>query len=89
MSGTRVMTTRLPLMAPEQEPEQEDADDDDDPELLGLVLHEDGGDDAREGHHRAPIDRSIPPEMTTIAWATAASASGRTEMARPWMPETP
>ena len=23
-----------------------------------------------------PIERSIPPEMTTIAWATAASASG-------------
>ena len=36
-----------------------------------------------------PIDRSIPPEITTIAWATAASASGRTEIARPWMPGTP
>ena len=28
-----------------------------------------------------PIERSIPPEMTTTAWATAASASGRTEIA--------
>ena len=36
-----------------------------------------------------PIDRSRPPEMTTIAWATAARASGRTEIARPWMPVTP
>ena len=23
-----------------------------------------------------PIDRSIPPEMTTIAWPTAAKATG-------------
>ncbi len=30
-----------------------------------------------------PIERSIPPEMTTIAWATAASARGSTEIARP------
>ena len=36
-----------------------------------------------------PTDRSMPPEMTTIAWATAARASGRTEMARPWTPVTP
>ena len=36
-----------------------------------------------------PIDRSIPPEMTTMAWATAASASGSTAIARPWMPGSP
>jgi hypothetical protein len=36
-----------------------------------------------------PIDRSMPPEMTTMAWATAARASGSTEMPRPWMPGTP
>ncbi len=36
-----------------------------------------------------PIDRSIPPEMTTIACATAARASGSTEIARPWTPVTP
>ena len=33
-----------------------------------------------------PTDRSIPPEITTMACATAARASGRAEMARPWTP---
>jgi hypothetical protein len=37
----------------------------------------------------APMERSIPPEMTTIACPTAASASGRTEIASPWTPVTP
>ena len=36
-----------------------------------------------------PIERSIPPEMTTTAWATAASASGSTEMPRPWSAVAP
>ena len=36
-----------------------------------------------------PIERSIPPDMTTIACATAARARGSTEIARPWMPATP
>ena len=36
-----------------------------------------------------PIERSIPPAITMTAWATAASARGRTEIARPWMPATP
>ena len=42
---------------------------------LGLVLHQ----DAAVTLVRAiiePIDRSMPPEMTTMAWATAAIASG-------------
>ena len=30
-------------------------------------------------------DRSIPPEMTMIAWAIAANATGRTPIARPWI----
>ena len=37
----------------------------------------------------APIERSIPPEMTTIACPTAARARGSTEIARPWTPVTP
>ena len=37
----------------------------------------------------APMERSIPPDMTTMAWATAASARGAIEMANPWMPVTP
>ena len=36
-----------------------------------------------------PIERSIPPEMTTIACPTAASARGSTALARPWMPGGP
>ena len=36
-----------------------------------------------------PIERSIPPDSTTTAWATAARASGSTEMPRPWTPATP
>ena len=32
-----------------------------------------------------PTDRSMPPEMTTMAWATAANASGRAPIARPWI----
>ncbi len=36
-----------------------------------------------------PIERSIPPEITTMAWAVAARARGRTEFARPWIPVGP
>jgi hypothetical protein len=36
-----------------------------------------------------PIERSIPPEITTIAWAVAASARGRTAFARAWTPVGP
>ena len=35
------------------------------------------------------IDRSMPPEMTTMVWATVAKASGSTLMAWPWMPLAP
>ena len=37
----------------------------------------------------APTERSIPPEITTIAWPTAANARGSSEIARPWTPVTP
>jgi hypothetical protein len=37
----------------------------------------------------APIDRSIPPEITTIAWPTAANASAAADTANPWMPVGP
>ena len=36
-----------------------------------------------------PMERSIPPPMTTIACPTAASASGSTALARLWMPGGP
>ena len=36
-----------------------------------------------------PTDKSIPPEMTTTACATAARARGKTEIARPWSPGAP
>ena len=32
-----------------------------------------------------PIERSMPPAITTMAWATAARTSGRTDVARPWI----
>ncbi len=37
----------------------------------------------------AAIERSMPPEMTTIACATVASASGAAAMDRAWMPVGP
>ena len=36
-----------------------------------------------------PTDRSMPPEMTTIAWATAANAIGRAPIARFWISGAP
>ena len=36
-----------------------------------------------------PTDRSIPPEITTIAWATAANAIGRMSIERATMPPGP
>ena len=33
---------------------------------------------------RLPTERSIPPEMTTTAWAIAAKQSGRAPIARVW-----
>ena len=79
MSGTRVMTTRPPLMAPSTSPSSKHGEDDGDADLLGWPFIR----TAATTLVRAiiePIDRSIPPEMTTIACPTAASASGRTEM---------
>ena len=75
MSGTRVMTTSTPLMMPRIETQHEHADDHRDRERLGLVLHETAAVTLVSAIIE-PIDRSMPPEMTTIAWATAAIASG-------------
>ena len=88
MSGTRVTTTRLPLIAPRTRPRTSTPTTTAMPNSsLWPFIRE-----AATTLVRAiiePIDRSIPPEITTIAWPTAASASGRTEIARPWIPVTP
>ena len=88
MSATRVKTTTLPLIAPRTMPRIRTPTTTRDADLLALALHQRRGDDVRDAII-APIDRSMPPEITTIAWATAASASGRTAIARPWMPVAP
>ena len=88
MSGTRVRTIRLPLTAPSATPRRSTPRTTATPNssdwpfmrtaattLISAIIE--------------PIERSIPPAMTTMAWATAASARGRTEIARPWMPVTP
>ena len=88
MSGTRVATMSAAVDGPQQQSEDEDTDDDRDAELLTLALHLRRCHDAGESHHRA--DREVdPPLMTQMAWATAAKASGSTEMAKPWKPVTP
>ena len=79
MSGTRVTTTRPPLIAPRSEAEAEHADDDDDAELLALALHQRRPTTTLVSAIIEPIERSIPPEITMIAWATAARASGSTD----------
>ena len=88
MSGTRVATMRLPLMAPSSSPRTRTPMTTAMPNsslwpficvaattLVRAIIE--------------PIERSIPPPMTQMAWATAAMASGRTEMAKPWTPVTP
>ena len=59
MSGTRVTTIRAPLIAPRSRPSSSTPITTATRELLGLVLHQGGGDDARQGHHRA--DREVDP----------------------------
>ena len=86
MSGTRVTTTRPPLMAPRTRPRSSTPTATTDAELRALALHRRPRQRRSSAPSCEPIERSIPPEMTTIAWATAARASGRTEMARPWTP---
>ena len=84
MSGTRVTTMSEPLIAPRGRPQHQDAEDEDDAELLALALHE-GGRVTPVSDMIEATDRSIPPAMTMIAWATAANASGSTQIARPWI----
>ncbi len=88
MSGTRVMTTSEPLTAPSSRPSARTPRTTMTPNsslwpfiweaattLVNAIID--------------PIERSIPPEITMIACAAAASASGRTELASPWIPATP
>ena len=83
MSGTRVMTTSVPLMMPRMMPRTST------PRTTGIANASDWSfiRSAAVTLVRAiiePIDRSMPPEMTTMACATAANASGMAPTARPW-----
>ena len=83
MSGTRVITTRAPLMPPRMSPRTRT------PRTTGMAKASDWSfmRSAAVTLVRAiiePIERSMPPEMTTMAWATAAMASGMAPTARPW-----
>ena len=88
MSGTRVKTMTAPLIAPRISPRTRTARTTTTPNssgwpfiwtaaitLVSAIIE--------------PIERSIPPPITQIAWATAASASGSAEIARAWAPATP
>ena len=59
MSGTRVTTTRPPLIAPSRSPSSRTPITTAIAELLALALHQRGRDDARQRHHRA--DRQVDP----------------------------
>ena len=88
MSGTRVTTTTPPLTAPSTRPRRSTPS-------TTTTATSSGWPFIREAEITliraisAPIERSIPPEMTTMACPTAARARGRTEIARPWTPVTP
>ena len=87
MSGTLVRTTRAPLIAPSTRPRASTDRTTTTPHssLWPFIAV------AQTTLVRAiidPIERSIPPPMTTTAWATAASASGSPPMARFWTPLT-
>ena len=88
MSGTFVTTTRAPLIAPTTSPSPRTATTTPTPNrspwpfirtaevtLASAIIE--------------PTDRSMPPEMTTIVWATAANAIGRIAIARPWIAAGP
>ena len=88
MSGTRVTTTRLPLMAPRARPRNRTAITTTTPNSSDWPFMS-VAETTLVKAINAPTERSMPPEMTTMAWPTAARASGRTEIARPWTPVTP
>ena len=67
----------------EHQTEDEHAGDDRDTGRVGLAVHRDAA-TTLVSAIIDPIDRSIPPLMTMTAWATAARASGRTDVPRPW-----
>ena len=83
MSGTRVTITRPPLTAPSTIPRPSTSSTTTmansslwpfiivaETTLVSAIID--------------PIERSIPPLITTMACATAASARGRIDVARPW-----
>ena len=83
MSGTRVTTMSDPLIAPTTSPSSEHAEDDEDGDAVALAFIRTAAVTLVSAIIEA-TDRSMPPEMTTIAWATAANATGSTPIARPW-----
>ena len=88
MSGTRVMTTRAPLVVPITTPRSNTPTTTPTPNaslwpsirLAAMTL---------VSAMTEPIDKSSPPAMTTTAWATAANARGRIEIPRPCTPARP
>ena len=88
MSGTRVRTTRPPLTAPSTRPRTSAPRTTATPNSSDWPFIRTAATTLTSAIIE-PIERSIPPEMTTIACATAASARGSTEIARPWTPVTP
>ena len=89
MSGTRVTTMSDPLIAPRTQAHQEDAEHDDDARTASLWPFIRTADVTLVRAMIEPTDRSIPPEITTIAWATAANAMGRAPIARFWSSGAP
>ena len=83
MSGTLVKTTRAPLIKPRVRPRTSTITTTPMPNCslwpFIMVAHT-----TLVSAIIDPIERSIPPLMTMTACATAASASGRTDVPRPW-----
>ena len=88
MSGTRVTTTSTPLTAPSPSPSSSVP-------MTTTIANSSlwpfirVADTTLVSAIIEPMDRSMPPARTTTAWATAASASGSTEMPSPCTPATP
>ena len=88
MSGTLVTTMRPPLMAPTASPSRRTPTTTATPNASPWPFIK-TADVTLARAITDPTERSIPPEMTTIAWATAANAIGRIEIARPWIAGAP
>ncbi len=80
MSGTRLMTTRKPLISPMTMPMSRTSS------TTGTdssgALRRSTAEITFVSAMTEPIDRSIPPEITTIACPAAANATGREAIAR-------